>query len=154
MSYTFLAKVVDGDWDGQSGLGSFSYDLGDLLGTGYEFLYPTQLATQLTIFAQTFSETDDSAYPGAPLVLFLDGNPVELSWYIEPPTVINEPGVVAIYVEGPLIAPPPQSGHDFNVQARVVGTMVPEPSSIAFSAVAGLGLGIFLIRRRRAARTA
>lgn len=154
VTFTFLAKVVGGDWDGQTGFGSFTYDSGLLTGSGDEYLWPTDLTTELTILGQSFDETDDSWYPSAPLVSFVDGWPTLMSWWIEePPSVINELGVEAIKVEGELKPPSaPGANYRFEVQTEVVGTMVPEPSSIAFSTVAGLSLGIFLIRRRRAAK--
>lgn len=152
VSYSFQAKVVGGDWDGETGLGVFSYDMSLVPTSGDWFLFPTDVTMVLNLFGQSFTEQDDSAYPGAPVLGFSDGQPTLISWWIEePPTTIDEPGVTGIYIDGLLLPPPGgTTSYDYTVQTTVLGTApIPEPSSVAFAAVMGLGLGAFVIRRRR-----
>ncbi|MCB1125661.1 MAG: hypothetical protein KDM81_04135 [Verrucomicrobiae bacterium] len=164
VSFTFLAKVVGSDWDGEFGFGSFSYDKSTITGLGDEWVVPANaLHTDLLFLGlsgQSFDETDDSGYPAFPIIGLTNGKPVAISWWIEEPsTKIKEPGLEAILIDGPLVWYEPigsKTGEGFFVvQTTLVGSMpVPEPSSIAFSVVAGLGLGTFLVRRRRMAKAA
>ncbi|RME95400.1 MAG: hypothetical protein D6766_03350, partial [Verrucomicrobia bacterium] len=51
--------------------------------------------------------------------------------------------------DGLLLPPSTAANYDFEVQTTVLGTApIPEPSSVAFAAIAGLGLGALVVRRR------
>lgn len=155
VTFTFEAPVLTGDWAGEVGVGSFSID-GTLIVPPYTGdvgpMTPVtgSMSLTFTILGQTFSDSDDSGYPTFPLLSLVDGAPQYLSFWIEEPgTSINEPGAEVIFLEGFL--GDSLGGYDYKVQANVLGTKpVPEPSAVAFSVVAALGLGAFVVRRRRA----
>jgi hypothetical protein len=150
ITLTFGVTVSSGDWAGETGYGSFTYAsfFPDT------WVVPPNLSVTLHILGQDFTQADDALAPLLPAVQLVGGDPVFLLFGIadakpSDPNVINEPGVQAISIVAPLIRA--QSGpYDYQVQANVIGTKVPEPSSVAFSMVALLGLGTFIVRRRRA----
>ena len=101
--------VTPGDYFGETGTGSFSYD--DALITGVELESIdsfSSLSVDFTIFGQTFNENDDLS--GSPTLTFNNGAPIHLDFLIseipEPPDDINaidinEPGLITIDVFDP-----------------------------------------------------
>ncbi len=149
VSFTFEAPVATGDWSGVTGYGKFSYDASQVPSDGW--INPEYLTLSFWILGQNFDQADDSGFPTYPQLQLVGGEPNYLSFWIEePPTSISEEGVVQIYLEGFLTKLGSPSNSDYLIQANVVGTKVPEPSAMAFSAVALLGLGTFIARRRQA----
>jgi hypothetical protein len=142
--------VSGGPFASMVGTGSFSYDDSLILG-GDEILGVADgLTVSFSILGQTFTESDDLAFPHTPMLEFEGGTPVFLDFIIahDPtgpgPTPINDPRVLAIIFDE--IAPDPGGG--FSGQVLIIG--VPEPAGIAL--VAGLGLGAFAVCRRAQSR--
>lgn len=153
---TFTAYVLNGPYTGTVGAGTFSYD-DVFIVTGEEQLsYPDSLRLTLTVFGQTFDETDDIEYGSGvfPSLTFEGGVPAFLDFAIhetaEPPlnpTAIHEPGVTALSIQNTRLEP--VVGGGFMTELRV--EVIPEPPGGVFAGVTALGLGLFAWLRRRGA---
>jgi len=147
---SLTGTVSGGPFASTVGIGSFSYD-DSLIVTGDETLGVADGVTlSFSILGQTFTESDDLAFPQSPVLEFDGGTPVFLDFIIarDPmgpgPTPINDPRVLAIIFDE--ISPDPGGG--FAGQVFIIG--VPEPASVAL--FAGLGLGAFAVYRRARSR--
>lgn len=153
---TFTAYVLNGPYTGTVGAGTFSYD-DDFIVNGDEVLsHPDSLRLTLTVFGQTFHETDDVDYSSGvfPSLEFEGGVPAVLDFFVgetvEPPlnpTAIHEPGVISIFLQQSRLEP--VVGGGFMTELRV--EVIPEPPGGVFAGVTALGLGLFAWLRRRGA---
>ena len=109
VTYNLTGTVVTpGDFFGETGTGSFSYDDIYITGSGLEYIdASSSLTVDFTIFGQTFTEVDDLDYTelGAPELILDDGTPVSFDfWISEIPELpfgtntvdILQPGIVMI----------------------------------------------------------
>lgn len=140
--------MLSGPFAGTIGTSSFSYDDTSITGSGAKKIGPVDgLTVTFTIFGQTFDETNDIFYNALPTLGFLDGVPIYLDYVVEEihpinPTAINQPGGLGFSMFN--LTPSQRGG--FEAEVFVV---VPEPSGWAFAAATGLGLGAFVLQRRR-----
>lgn len=147
---TLTARVVGGVFDGTIGTGTFSYDDDLIPEFGLYDIGPIEgLQLTLTLFGQTFEETDDAEYDEYPKLYFEDRVPVLLDFLVsENPgeglnaTSIDEPGVTSFQFLGNLRG---ALGEGYEVDLIVI----PEPAGGVFVGVTALGLGLFAWLRRR-----
>ena len=103
----FTSTVSSGDFIGSAATGSFTYDDSLIFGVGFEQITATQgLTVNLTVFGQTFTETDDIDFfiYDIPSLEFIDGNVSYLDFYMSE-TPITEDGltgdnITSINLEG------------------------------------------------------
>jgi MYXO-CTERM domain-containing protein len=150
----FTARVLAGPYAGTVGTGTFSYDDEHIVNGDETLGPPESLRLTLTVFGQTFDETDDVDYNSGeyPSLQFEGGVPAFLDFYVDEtaapplnPTAINDPGVTSIFIQ--LTRLEPVVGGGFETELQVI----PEPSGGVFAGVTALGLGLFAWHRRRGA---
>ena len=80
---SFTVTVLQGDFIGTTGTGSFTYDDTTITGTGEEFISPIEgLSIEFNVFEQAFTESDDIDYPDYPVLALLDGNVLFLDFIV------------------------------------------------------------------------
>lgn len=167
-TFFFSATVAEGPFAGTTGTGSFTYPTAAVEEDGLTVLDPTDgLSMAFNVFGQDFTQLDDADYDFFPELALFDGVPVGLDFLVSEedgvanPTEIAQDGVFNFHVFGELI-PTDETGDQAGTLRRpallapapdlsvpmFVNVVVPEPSGVAFAAVSGLGLGLFLLNRR------
>ena len=160
VTYNLTGTVVTpGDFFGETGTGSFSYDDIYITGSGLESINAfSSLTVDFTIFGQTFTEVDDLDYTvfGSPELDFSDGTPVSLNfWISEIPELpggtntvdILQPGIVMIDTWNPASATnliPVAGGFEVDVFVETV----PIPSAVWLFGSGLIGL-IGVARRKK-----
>ncbi|MBE7501596.1 MAG: hypothetical protein HS113_15095 [Verrucomicrobiales bacterium] len=148
--YEITARVVGGVFDGTIGTGTFSYN-DDLIPEFGPFeIGPIEgLRLTLTLFGQTFEETNDVEYDQFPKLYLEERRPTALDFLVDEnpgsgfnATSIDKDGVTAFYFVGNLRGAP---GDGYEVDLVVI----PEPPGGVFAGVTALGLGLFAWLRRR-----
>jgi hypothetical protein len=121
--------INGGPYNGTIGSGSFSYDDSALI-TGFETLSPGlgNLQIAFNILGQTFHESDDADSPAFPRLNFSSFTPTFMNYLLSEsasvnPININEPGVEAIILIGPLTL---AAGGGFQSAGEIL--VVPEPA--------------------------
>ena len=146
--------VTPGDFFGETGIGSFSYDDAVIKGPGSQSIDAfSSLSIDLTIFGQTFTESDDIG--GSARLKFNDGEPIHLDFLIaelpDPPgfntVAIDEPGVIAIDIFEPASGNlrPVTGGFEFDIKVEAV----PIPAAVWLFGSGLIGL-IGVARRKKA----
>lgn len=80
---SFTVTVYDGEFVGTTGTGTFSYDELLVTGVGEESISAFNgLTLELSVFGQTFTESDDVDYSGYPTLYFSNGNINALDFYV------------------------------------------------------------------------
>ena len=149
VTHPWSVTVVGGPYNGTTGSGSFSYDDAFLDGFGDGTLGPLEgVSLSLTLFGQSFDETDDIDYNAYPQIGVSNFTPVDMDYIVsetdpDNPTPINQPGVITIDAVSSLF-PVPGGGFTQDI-TLVLG--IPEPAS-AMLAVLG-AVSVMALRRRR-----
>ena len=146
VTYNLTGTVVTpGDFFGEAGTGSFSYDDDLLTGSGLEAIDAfSSLSVDLTIFGQTFTESDDIS--GSASLTFNNGEPIQLDYLIselpDPPdnntVAIDEPGVITIDIFEPYPSNLRPVTGGFEVDVKVEAVPVPAAVWLFGSGILGL----------------
>ncbi len=136
-------EVISGPGLGETGAIDVTYDNTDLI-TGDELLPQTSFSLSLTIFGQTFINSDDVSFPGWPKVKFIEGSIEFIDFHIsersffDNPTAIIDPRIGKI--RGGFVV-----GGTWGVDTL---SPVPVPAAAWLFGSALLGLGA--VKRRKA----
>jgi hypothetical protein len=144
ITFPWTVTVSSGPFAGAIGSGSFSYDDSALNIDGDGILDPADgLTLELTLFGQTFFETNDIDYNAYPILTVESFVPTFMNYIVNElnpnnPTPIDQPGVISIGAVSELV---PNSSGGFDQDIFL--TVIPEPSSLAlaFGAIALLLFG-------------
>jgi len=140
--------VVGGPYNGTTGGGSFSYDDAFLDAFGDGLLGPTQgVSLSLTLFGQSFDETDDIDFATFPQIEVFGFTPVSMDYIVsetdpDNPTAINQPDVISIVAVSSLV---PDGSGGFTQEITLEA--IPEPATAMLAAMA-TAAGMAFRRRR------
>ncbi len=162
-TFDFTALVAAGPFAGTTAVGTCTYPEDAVFGTGESRLTPVEgLEIALTFLGQEFRELDDADYDLYPELWFQDGALARLNFYVseqgdaQNPREIDAPGISNFWIRGTLEpevtgSPGPIGAGDPAAAAYRVPLFinVPEPSGWGFALASGLGLGGFVLYRRR-----